>query len=143
MSQGTDNHALKFNPDGTQTTLKSWTSSDSFGYSFRSQFNSDFFVIEKRTEGASLQLEMCDLDGTVLETEYTLGDYVFLPEPFYFNQSIVKYNNQVWQCIISNNDTDFIIGKWELLNSGSRKLNELDRIIGYYDPTTSKHLKLV
>jgi hypothetical protein len=77
------------------------------------------------------------VDGTVLETEYTLGDYVFLPEPFYFNQSIVKYNNQVWQCIISNNDTDFIIGKWELLNSGSRKLNELDRIIGYYDPTVN------
>lgn len=77
------------------------------------------------------------VDGLVLETEYTLGDYVFLPEPFYFNQSIVKYNNQVWQCIISNNDTDFIIGKWELLNSGSRKLNELDRIIGYYDPTVN------
>ena len=77
------------------------------------------------------------VDGLVLETEYILGDYVFLPEPFYFNQSIVKYNNQVWQCIISNNDTDFIIGKWELLNSGSRKLNELDRIIGYYDPTVN------
>jgi hypothetical protein len=77
------------------------------------------------------------VDGLVLETEYTLGDYVFLPEPFYFNQSIVKYNNQVWQCIISNNDNEFIIGKWELLNSGSRKLNELDRIIGYYDPTVN------
>ena len=77
------------------------------------------------------------VNGLVLETEYTLGDYVFLPEPFYFNQSIVKYNNQVWQCIISNNDNEFIIGKWELLNSGSRKLNELDRIIGYYDPTVN------
>jgi hypothetical protein len=77
------------------------------------------------------------VNGLVLETEYTLGDYVFLPEPFYFNQSIVKYNNQVWQCIISNNDNEFIIGKWELLDSGSRKLNELDRIIGYYAPTVN------
>ena len=67
----------------------------------------------------------------------TPGDYAFLPEPFYFDQSIVKYNNQVWQCIISNNDTDFILGNWELLDSGSRKLNELDRIVGYYKPNKS------
>jgi hypothetical protein len=66
---------------------------------------------------------------------YNAEDYAFLPEPFYFQQSIVKYNNQVWQCIISNNDSEFILGKWELLDSGSRKLNELDRIVGYYQPT--------
>ena len=77
------------------------------------------------------------VDGTVLATEYTLGDYVFLPEPFWFDQSVVRYNNQVWQCIISNNDNEFILGKWELLDSGSRKLNELDRIIGYYKPSKS------
>ena len=68
---------------------------------------------------------------------YTTGDYAFLPEPFYFNQSIVKYNNRVYQCIISNNDTEFIFGKWELLQSDSRKLNALDRIIGYYQPTVN------
>jgi len=68
---------------------------------------------------------------------YTTGDYAFLPEPFYFNQSIVKYNNRVYQCIISNNDTEFIFGKWELLSSDSRKLNALDRIIGYYQPTVN------
>jgi hypothetical protein len=66
---------------------------------------------------------------------YLAGDYSFLPEPFYFNQSIVKYNNRVYQCIVSNNDTEFIFGKWELLSSDSRKLNALDRIIGYYQPT--------
>jgi len=68
---------------------------------------------------------------------YTAGDYALLPEPFYFNQSIVKYNNRVYQCIISNNDSEFIFGKWELLSSDSRKLNALDRIIGYYQPTVN------
>jgi hypothetical protein len=77
------------------------------------------------------------VNGLTLETEYQLGDYVFLPEPFYFNQSIVKYNNKVWQCIISNNDNEFILGKWELMDSGDRQLNELDRIIGYYQPTVN------
>ncbi len=68
---------------------------------------------------------------------YSAGSYAFLPEPFYFNQSIVKYNNRVYECIISNNDTEFIFGKWELLQSDSRKLNALDRIIGYYQPTVN------
>ena len=68
---------------------------------------------------------------------YTTGDYAFLPEPFYFNQSIVKYNNRVYECIVSNNDSEFIFGKWELLSSDSRKLNALDRIIGYYQPTVN------
>ena len=65
------------------------------------------------------------------------GDYVFLPEPFFFNPSIVKYNNRLYQCIVSNNDPDFIFGKWELLASGDRRLNALDRIIGYYQPTVN------
>jgi hypothetical protein len=66
---------------------------------------------------------------------YTAGDFILLPEPFYFNQSIVKYNNRVYQCIVSNNDTEFVFGKWELLQSDNRNLNALDRIIGYYQPT--------
>ena len=65
------------------------------------------------------------------------GDYALLPEPFYFDSSIVKYNNRVYQCIVSNNDSEFIFGKWELLNPGSSKLNALDRIIGYYQPTVN------
>ena len=72
-----------------------------------------------------------------IDFPYTAGDYTLLPEPFYFNQSIVKYNNRVYQCIVSNNDTEFIFGKWELLQSDSRKLNALDRIIGYYQPTVN------
>jgi len=72
-----------------------------------------------------------------IDFPYVPGDYTFLPEPFYFNQSIVKYNNQVWQCVISNNDSEFILGKWNQLDSGSRQLNELDRIVGYYQPTVN------
>ena len=74
-------------------------------------------------------------DSTGTMTIAMTGDYAFLPEPITFNQSIVKYNNRVYACIISNNDTDFAFGKWELLDSGDRRLNALDRIVGYYQPT--------
>jgi len=63
------------------------------------------------------------------------GSFALLPEPFYFNPSIVKYNNRLWVCTISNNDSEFMFGKWELLNSDSRRLNALDRAVGYYQPT--------
>jgi len=65
------------------------------------------------------------------------GDYALLPEPFYFSPSIVKFNNRVYQCVVSNNDNEFIIGKWELLSPDNRNLNALDRIIGYYQPTVN------
>jgi hypothetical protein len=83
--------------------------------------------------GSTFQLG--DANGSM--TMAKLGDFAFLPEPFYFNPSIVKYNNRLYQCIISNNDPDFIFGKWELLTSGDRRLNALDRIIGYYEPTVN------
>jgi len=63
------------------------------------------------------------------------GSFALLPEPFFFNQSIVKYNNRVWSCLISNNDPTFVFGKWELLDSGDNRLNAMDRTIGYYQPT--------
>lgn len=66
---------------------------------------------------------------------YAAYDYAFLPEPFIFTQSLVKYNGKVYECVISNNDEEFIVGKWELLDSGDRRLNALDRISGYYAPT--------
>jgi hypothetical protein len=105
MSQGTDNHALKFNADGTQTTLKSWSSLDNFGYNFTSQFNSDFFVVEKRTEGASLQLEVCGLDGTVLETVSLTGQtYSNYNDGF---QGTNKYFYITWNG--SDNNVDYKI----------------------------------
>jgi hypothetical protein len=65
------------------------------------------------------------------------GSYAVLPEPFYFKQSIVRYANRVWRCNISNNDSTFIFGKWELLDSGDSALNAMDRTIGYYQPTAN------
>jgi hypothetical protein len=77
---------------------------------------------------------------TTVAADFTIaksGSFVLLPEPFIFNQSIVKYNNRVYVCIISNNDDEFVFGKWELLTSGDRRLNAMDRVIGYYDPTSN------
>jgi hypothetical protein len=65
------------------------------------------------------------------------GTYIVLPEPFYFDQSIVAFNDKLYECMISNSDEEFIFGKWSLLRSDSRKLNELDRIAGYYRPTVN------
>ena len=76
-----------------------------------------------------------DTSGSMLMTK--AGSFALLPEPFYFNQSIVKFNNRVYVCVVSNNDDEFIFGKWELLDSGDRRLNAMDRIIGYYQPTVN------
>ena len=76
-------------------------------------------------------------DDTGSMTMASSGDYALLPEPFFFSPSIVKFNNRVYQCVVSNNDNEFIFGKWELLTSDNRNLNALDRIIGYYAPTVN------
>jgi hypothetical protein len=92
------------------------------------------FTISESVGGAAFDV------GTGTDLSFTMaksGDFALLPEPFSFNQSVVKYNNRVYRCIISNNDTDFIFGKWELLDSGDRYLNALDRIAGYYQPTAN------
>jgi len=77
---------------------------------------------------------------TTIAVNFTMakaGSFAVLPQPFYFNQSIVKYNNRIYQCIISNNDSEFIFGKWQLLDSDSNLLNAMDRVIGYYQPTAN------
>lgn len=65
------------------------------------------------------------------------GSYAFLPEPFYFNQSIVKYQGRVYVCVVSNNDNEFVIGKWQLIEPSDRRLNAMDRAIAYYQPTVN------
>ena len=75
---------------------------------------------------------------TTIAADFTIaksGSFALLPEPFIFNQSMVKYNNRVYVCVISNNDREFVFGKWELLTSGDRRLNAMDRVLGYYQPT--------
>lgn len=77
---------------------------------------------------------------TTIPANFTIakaGSFALLPEPFYFTPSVVKYLGRVWVCVISNNDDEFILGKWEELQSGDRRLNALDRVIGYYQPTVN------
>lgn len=68
-------------------------------------------------------------------TVATYGDFMLLPWPLPYNQSIVTYNNRTYACVISNNDDEFVLGKWELLLSNDRRLNALDRTQGFYEPT--------
>lgn len=75
--------------------------------------------------------------GIVFNSEFTiakLGSVALLPEPFFFNQSVVRFNNRLYVCAISNNDKEFVIGKWQRLDSGDRRLNAMDRVFGYYQP---------
>jgi len=73
--------------------------------------------------------------GTGNWTIAKAGDYLLLPEPFTFVQSIVNYRNEAYICAVSNNDQTFVAGKWELIQAGDKRLNALDRINVYYQPT--------
>jgi hypothetical protein len=104
-----------------------------------------YYILDTNFTATTLQISDTPNGSVVaLETEVAqsysmakLGSTALLPEPFYFNQSIVRYNNRVYVCVISNNDDEFIFGKWELLDSGDRRLNAMDRVIGYYQPTSN------
>ena len=98
VSQGTDHHALLFKSDGTQTTLKSWTTGDMVDYNFQLQFNNDIFAVEKVNPGGYEQLEICGLDGTVLET-------VSLSGTTYDNRNYSFYGaNKYFVTYYDNND---------------------------------------
>jgi len=79
--------------------------------------------------------ELADATGSM--TMAKSGDYALLPEPFYFSPSIVKYGTRLYECVVSNNDNEFIFGKWALLDTGNRNVNALDRIAAYYQPTVN------
>ena len=97
-NQGTDHHALLFKSDGTQTTLKSWTDGDMVDYNFQLQFNNDIFAVEKFNPDGFEQLEICGLDGTVLET-------VSLSGATYDNRNYAFYGaNKYFVTYYDNND---------------------------------------
>ena len=97
-AQGTDHHALLFKSDGTQTTLKSWTTGDMVDYNFHLQFNNDIFAVEKLNPDGYEQLEICGLDGTVLET-------VSLSGATYDNRNYGFYGaNKYFVTYYDNND---------------------------------------
>ena len=77
-----------------------------------------------------------------------ISDFAFIPEPFTlglsykydFNDCVV-YNNNVYRCIESNNDSTFDLTKWVRLQSDDRSLNALDRIVAYYEPAINMPAK--
>ena len=149
----------------TDTVTASSTSNNSLTISNTAQFNvNDAVVFTGNTDAAATTIVEYQtyyvvniLNGTQLQvsatpggsaitiasnasTDFTIakpGSFALLPEPFFFNQSIVKFNNQVYVCVISNNDPEFVIGKWQLLDSDDPRLNAMDRVIGYYQPTVN------
>lgn len=144
--------ATAINPSNDRITV---TSSDSFDINDPVEFTGTIFsseitlgqtyYIASKPTSTTVTISLTP-DGSTINftgsatgsmTMAKAGSFALLPEPFYFNQSIVKYNNKVYQCIISNNDDEFILGKWELLRSDDNQLNALDRIIGYYQPTVN------
>ena len=84
--------------------------------------------------GATLNIST-DTTGTM--TMAKPGSFAYLPQPFFFQPSIIRYNNRLYECLVSNNDPEFIFGKWQLVDSGSRNINAMDRVIGYYQPTAN------
>jgi hypothetical protein len=73
---------------------------------------------------------------------FTTGDYAYIPEPLTSGisygsntTSMVVFNGEIYACIQSNNDSTFNLSKWELLQSDDRRINALDRITAYYQPT--------
>jgi hypothetical protein len=64
-----------------------------------------------------------------------LGSTIAISNPYSFTENIVKFNNRLYVCKVSNYDSEFVYEKWELINSDNYRLNALDRIMGYYSPT--------
>lgn len=70
-------------------------------------------------------------------------DYAYVPEPLisslaykFETSSLVRYENAIWRCVESNNDSTFDTTKWEVVRDDDRQLNALDRISVYYNPIT-------
>jgi len=77
-----------------------------------------------------------------------ISDFVYIPEPFtlglsykYDFSSLVTYDNRVWRCIASNNDSVFDTTNWMELSSDDRSINALDRIVAYYTPAANMPAK--
>jgi len=71
-------------------------------------------------------------------------DYAYIPEPIYSGEgyvydatALVLYNGSAYTCIQSNNDSVFDPAKWTKLQADDRKLNALDRIVIYYQPSAT------
>lgn len=79
---------------------------------------------------------------SAFEYDDATTDFAYIPEPLvsgmsykYNTTSYVTYEGKVWRCLDSNNSVTFDYAQWELVESSSRELNALDRIVGFYEPT--------
>ena len=68
---------------------------------------------------------------------------IYLPEPVIITSgysrsasSLVTFNKKLYNCIESNNDAAFNFDKWVEVKSNDPNLNALDRIMGFYEPTS-------
>ena len=97
------------------------------------------------TDSSLLQPALYDdfiFDGLGANTQ-EYKDYVYIPEPLfsgggykYVASAVVSYNDNVYRCIESNSDEVFDYAKWKLVQPSDRSLNALDRVVGYYKPTS-------
>ena len=78
-----------------------------------------------------------ELTQPVTSFNFVQNDVALINEPVSFNRSVVSYQGKVYECAISNNDAIFDLNNWEVLESSSRKLNALDRIVAFYNPTVN------
>ena len=74
---------------------------------------------------------------------YTTGDQGFVNDPAiatssssYNYTNYVVYKDKVWKCVKDNNDRTFLYDKWEEVDTNVELFNALDRIVGYYQPTS-------
>ena len=70
---------------------------------------------------------------------YEPGDFVFLPEPFTFQRSMVTYAGKLWKCVVSNREVQntFNYDDWEEIFADDRSLTAADRIAAFYAPTAN------
>jgi len=70
------------------------------------------------------------------------GTYAYLPDPSmiltshaFTPESIVTYDNKLYVAVANSNDKEFDYNKWEEISGEDPRLNALDRIMGFYQPT--------
>ena len=66
------------------------------------------------------------------EFVFSIGEKAYLRYPVEVNNSVVFYKNDIYECIISNNDSEFDSDKWKKIRASA-----VDKINGYYKPTES------
>jgi hypothetical protein len=92
----------------------------------------------KAVSATQVQLYLNSTFTAVVDTatfDYVVGDYVYLPQPYYVDTSIVTYEDRLYVCTQSNNDETFDYAKWSQITSDDSRLNALDRIVAFYKPS--------